>query len=72
MIREDDLFDERGDRGDGGATSRVRTLVLPLAVLVVVVAIVSGLVLGGVVQGHEPRVGPDHAPTTRPTVEIAP
>jgi hypothetical protein len=45
---------------------------LPLAVLVVFVAVVSGLVLGGVVRGHESRVGPDHAPTTRSTVEIAP
>lgn len=50
----------------------MRTFVLPLAVLVVVVALVSGLVLAGVVQGHEPRVGPEQAPTTQATVEIAP
>jgi hypothetical protein len=52
--------------------SRLRTIVLPLAVLVVVVAIVSGLLLSGAVKGHEPRVGPKEAPTTLPTVEIVP
>jgi hypothetical protein len=72
VAREDDFFDEWGDQGDQSTISWVRTLVFPLAVLVVFVAVVSGLVLGGVVQGHESRVGPDHAPTTRPTVEIAP
>jgi hypothetical protein len=69
VAREDDPLDEWGDQS---TISWVRTLVLPLAVLVVFVAVASGLVLGGVVQGHESRVGPDHAPTTRPTVEIAP
>jgi hypothetical protein len=72
VAREDDPLDEWDDQGDQSTLSWVRTLMLPLAVLVVFVAIVSGLVLGGVVQGHESRVGPDHAPTTRPTVEIAP
>lgn len=50
----------------------MRTLVLPVAVLVIVVAIVSGLVLSGLVQGHQSRVGPAHAPTTQPTVLIVP
>ena len=72
MARVDDPLDEWDDRSDQSPISWVRTLVLPLAVLVVFVAVVSGLVLGGVVQGHESRVGPDHAPTTRSTVEIAP
>jgi hypothetical protein len=72
VAREDDAFIDQGEQDERKATSRVRTLVLPLAVLVVVVAILSGLVLGGVVQGHEPRVSPEHAPTTQPTVEIAP
>lgn len=51
---------------------RLRTIVLPLLALVVVVAIVSGLMLSGAVKGHEPRVGPEEAPTTLPTVEIVP
>jgi hypothetical protein len=53
VAREDDPLDEWGDQGDQSTISWVRTLVLPLAVLVAFVAVVSGLVLGGVVQGHE-------------------
>jgi hypothetical protein len=45
---------------------------VPVAVLVIVVAIVCGLVFGGVIQGHEPRVGPAQAPTTQSTVLIIP
>lgn len=47
-------------------------ITIPLAVLVIVVAIVSGLVFGGVIQGHAERRGPIHAPTTESTVLIAP
>jgi len=47
-------------------------LILPLIVLIAVVAIVSGLVLGGVVQGSEVRDQPHAVPTTQPTVLIAP
>ncbi|OFW56515.1 MAG: hypothetical protein A2133_03270 [Actinobacteria bacterium RBG_16_64_13] len=47
-------------------------LTLPLVVLVIVVAVVSGLVFGGVVQGHETREGPAQSSTTQPTVQIAP
>lgn len=50
----------------------MRTLVLPVAVLLVVVAVVGGLLLSGLVQGHEARVGPAHPSTTRPTVLIVP
>ena len=39
---------------------------------VVVVAIVSGLVFGGVVQGSKTYAGPGDAPTTQPTVLIEP
>lgn len=45
---------------------------IPLVTLLVVVAIVSGLVFAGVVQGHESRVGTEQAPTTRDTVLIVP
>lgn len=45
---------------------------LPIVVLLAVVAIVSGLLFGGVIQGHETRVGPEQAPTTQSTVLIAP
>jgi glycine/serine hydroxymethyltransferase len=46
-------------------------IAIPLAVLVVVVAIVSGLVLGGVIQGHQERLGPV-TPTTQSTLLIGP
>jgi hypothetical protein len=47
-------------------------LVLPVIVLLVVVAVISGLVWGGVLQGDENRMGPEQAPTTQVTVQIAP
>lgn len=47
-------------------------IAIPLAVLVIVVAIVSGLVLGGVIQGHKERVGPVTPVTTQSTVLIGP
>jgi len=56
----------------GRPVSRVRVVVLPLAVFVVVVAVVSTLVFTGVVQGDEIRSGPEDAPTTLPTVQIFP
>jgi hypothetical protein len=52
--------------------SPVFGLALPLVVLVIVVAVISGLVFGGVIQGHQIRVGPGNAPTTQSTVQIAP
>jgi hypothetical protein len=45
---------------------------LPVAVLLVVIALVCGLVFGGVVQGHKERVGPAAPPTTQPTILIEP
>jgi hypothetical protein len=50
----------------------VPSVTLPVAVLLVVIAIVSGLVFSGVVQGHEERVGPAQPPTTQPTILIEP
>jgi hypothetical protein len=47
-------------------------IVVPLAVLVIVVAIVSGLLLGGVIQGHQERVGPVAPLTTQSTLLIVP
>jgi hypothetical protein len=47
-------------------------LAIPLAMLVIVVAIVSGLVFGGVIQGHAERVGPAQSPTTESTILIVP
>jgi hypothetical protein len=60
----------RSERAEG--STWVRTYLLPLAALVVVVAIVSVLVLTGVVESDQPRVGPGEAPTTLPTVEVVP
>ncbi|MCE5253347.1 MAG: hypothetical protein LLG45_03920 [Actinomycetia bacterium] len=47
-------------------------LTLPLVVLLIVVAVVSGLVFSGVIQGDESRVGPERTPTTQSTVLIVP
>jgi hypothetical protein len=51
---------------------RVFGLALPLVVLLIVIAVVSGLVFGGVIQGHESREGAGQAPTTQATVLIVP
>lgn len=50
----------------------LRWLVIPLVTLLVVVGLVSGLVFGGVIKGDEVREGPEYAPTTHSTVQIAP
>jgi hypothetical protein len=47
-------------------------IIIPLVLLVIVVALVSGLVLGGVIQGHQERMGPALPPTTGSTVLIVP
>jgi hypothetical protein len=52
--------------------TRPLRLILPVVLLLVVIAIVSGLVFGGVIQGHESRTGPTGVPTTQPTVIISP
>lgn len=64
---DDDLYYEE----DAGPTW-VRTYLLPLAVLVLVVAVVSVLVLTEAVTSDQPRVAPEDAPTTAPTVEVVP
>jgi hypothetical protein len=45
---------------------------LPISVLIIAIAVVSGLVFGGVLQGHEERVGPSGSSTTQPTILIEP
>jgi cytochrome b subunit of formate dehydrogenase len=47
-------------------------IVIPLVVLVIVVAIVSGLVLSGVVQGDQESAGPVAPITTESTLLIVP
>jgi hypothetical protein len=47
-------------------------LVLPVIVLILVVAVVSGLVFGGVIEGHEVRAPGEGSSTTVPTVQIVP
>jgi hypothetical protein len=46
-------------------------LVLPVATWLVVVAIVCGLLLAGVLQGHEAR-GPGRSTTTQSTILLNP
>jgi hypothetical protein len=52
--------------------SSVISVFLPVGILVVAVAVVSGLVFGGVLQGHGERVGPPGSSTTQPTILIEP
>jgi hypothetical protein len=66
-VVDDDLYYE----AEAGPTW-VRTYLLPLAVLVLVVAVVSILVLTEVVTSNQPRVAPEDAPTTATTVEVVP
>jgi hypothetical protein len=55
-----------------GAAPWLRAVLLPVLVFVAAVAIVSGLVFGGAVQGHRTYAGPAQSPTTQPTVLIEP
>jgi len=50
----------------------VREALLPLALFVIVVAVVCALVLTGTVQGETTYGASDRAPTTQPTVLIEP
>lgn len=52
--------------------SAAASVFLPVAVLVVAVAAVIGLVFGGVLQGHQERVGPQGTSTTQSTILIEP
>lgn len=63
--------DEESHDGLAG-TTWVRSLLLPLVVLVVAVAVVSGLVLGGVVRGERTYEDRSGTSTTQPTVLIEP
>ena len=71
---DDDLdFDElEPTYEEFGHRRRVLGFVLPVVALLVVIAIVSGLVFGGVIQGHQSRTGPSEPATTQPTVIISP
>ncbi len=62
------------DLSYGSARRRpsILKVALPVIVLLIVVAAVSGLVFGGVIQGDATRVGPEQVPTTQPTVLITP
>jgi hypothetical protein len=64
------------DRGasfeERGAAPWLRSFLLPALVWIVAVAIMSGLVFGGVVGGGKTYVGPGDEPTTQPTVLIEP
>ena len=64
----------RGDQpGEGSRPfSVVLSVALPISVLIIAIAVVSGLVFGGVLQGHEERVGPSGSSTTQPTILIEP
>jgi hypothetical protein len=52
------------------APSAVANVVLPVAFLLIVVAVLAGLVFGGVVQGHATRVAPVETSTTGSTILI--
>jgi hypothetical protein len=52
--------------------SRIWVFVVPLAMLLVVIAVVSALVFAGVLEGHRLGATPSEAPTTGSTVIIFP
>lgn len=60
------------DDEDFAASPWVREALLPLALFVIVVAVVCALVLTGTVQGETTYGASDRAPTTQPTVLIEP
>jgi hypothetical protein len=64
--RDDATFD------DLGAVSWLQNVLLPIGVFIAAVAIVAGLVLSGVVQGHKTYSQPAGTSTTQATVLIAP
>ncbi len=66
MGRGDPSFEE------SGAAAWPLRLLLPVLVWAVAVAIVGGLVLGGVLHGGRTYTGLGDAPTTQPTVLIEP
>lgn len=57
---------------DGRAPRPVTGVILPVMLLLVVIALVSGLVAGGVLQGDAERQGADSSTTTVPTIVIEP
>jgi hypothetical protein len=57
-------------REHGKASSALISVVLPVTTLLIVIAVLAGLVFGGVVQGSATRVGPGPTPTTEPTIVI--
>jgi hypothetical protein len=64
---------ERNHSADGSQpVSAAAGIFLPVAVLVVAIAVVSGLVFGGVLQGRDQRVGPHGPSTTQSTILIEP
>ena len=66
MPRSDSTYEDRG------AAPWVRSVLLPLTLFIVALAVVIGLVFGGAVQGHKTYAGPAKEPTTQPTVLIQP
>jgi hypothetical protein len=63
---------EAGTIVPGDPWSWVRTYAAPIGTLIVAVALVGGLVLGGILEGDAERTGPAEAPTTVPTIIIEP
>jgi hypothetical protein len=64
--RDDPFIDDRG------TATWFRSVLLPLVALIVAVAIVCGLVFGGVLRGERTYDGTVGEPTTAPTVLIEP
>ena len=64
---------ERQYRSDGRrAEKALGGVVLPVALLLIVIAVVSGLVVGGVIQGEAERTSGGPSTTTGPTIIIGP
>jgi len=66
-VDSDDLYDE-GEQ----VPAWWRRFLLPVAVLIVSVGIMSALVLGGILRAENSREAPGASSTTVPTIEINP
>ncbi len=71
-MNDPDIRTDNGPYDPSGQRKVDYRLLPPLAMLLVIVALVSGLVFGGIVQGDKERPSPGEIPTTLSTVLIIP
>lgn len=63
---------ERARSSRNAVSSPILSVVIPIALLLAVIAILAGLVFGGVLQGDKERNAPVDGPSTPSTIIIEP